>query len=141
MVALFRALRSVSEVRESKPSPFSSVVAVTGSTDECPNTAAICSRTRSVSVVSRSAAVIEASRCRNSDACAGVSCAARREEGFGGGVELDGVAEVLVPVLGVEFGALEVGAGEGGVVGDGGGAWGDGCEVVEEFVVELLHLG
>lgn len=42
-----------------------------------------------------------------------VGVVALLEEGVGGGVEVDGVAEVFVPVVGGELVALELGAGEG----------------------------
>ncbi len=62
-------------------------------------------------------------------------------EGVGGFVEADGLAQVGVPVGGVEGGGVDPGVGDGGEQRDGGCLWGDGCEVVQDLLADVFDLG
>ncbi len=63
------------------------------------------------------------------------------EELVSGVGEADGVAEVTIPVSGVELCAVEPLSGEGGVDGDRAGARLEGSECVEEVVTKWLDVG
>ncbi len=55
-------------------------------------------------------------------------------------LEADGVAEVVVPVGGVECGGVRAGGGDGGVERHGGGDRRDRRQVLQQTLADLLHL-